>query len=108
MILEDSELITTDWLPRGLIREKQTASSTSSVSAKQEADNSPSSFQLPQGGIDLEDVELSLVRQAIERSAGNQTRASELLGISRDQLRYRLKKIQESQLSDQVDIKLIS
>jgi two-component system response regulator AtoC len=100
MILEDSELITTDWLPRGLIVEKPTASPTSSVAAKQEADSSPSLFQLPTGGIDLEDVELSLVRQAIERSAGNQTRASELLGISRDQLRYRLKKIQESQLSD--------
>jgi DNA-binding protein Fis len=53
-------------------------------------------FQLPKEGIDLERVELSLVRQAMERSGGNQTRAAELLGISRDQLRYRLKKIEES------------
>jgi DNA-binding NtrC family response regulator len=55
------------------------------------------SFQLPEEGIDLERVELSLVRQAMERSGGNQTRAAELLGVSRDQLRYRLKKIEESQ-----------
>ncbi len=34
------------------------------------------------------------MRQAIERSGGNQTRAAELLGISRDQLRYRLKKLE--------------
>jgi DNA-binding protein Fis len=39
---------------------------------------------------------MSLVRQAIERSSGNQTRAAELLGISRDQLRYRLKKLGEN------------
>jgi DNA-binding protein Fis len=34
-----------------------------------------------------------LVRQAVSRSGGNQTRAAELLHISRDQLRYRLKKL---------------
>jgi DNA-binding protein Fis len=39
---------------------------------------------------------MSLVRQALERSNGNQTRAAELLGISRDQLRYRLKKLEDS------------
>jgi DNA-binding protein Fis len=36
------------------------------------------------------------VQQAIERSGGNQTRAAELLGISRDQLRYRLKKLDDA------------
>jgi two-component system response regulator AtoC len=50
-------------------------------------------FTLPAGGLSLEELETSLVRQAVERSGGNQTRAAELLGISRDQLRYRLKKI---------------
>jgi DNA-binding protein Fis len=48
-------------------------------------------------GIDLEQVELSLAPQAMERSGGAQTRAAELLGDSRDQLRYRLKKIEEAQ-----------
>jgi DNA-binding NtrC family response regulator len=51
-------------------------------------------FRLPVGGVSLEAVELALVEQAIERSGGNQTRAAELLGISRDQLRYRLKKLE--------------
>jgi DNA-binding NtrC family response regulator len=55
-----------------------------------------SQFILPSGGIALDEVEMSLVQQAIERSEGNQTRAAELLRISRDQLRYRLKKLEEA------------
>jgi DNA-binding protein Fis len=54
-------------------------------------------FVLPSEGISLNEAELAFVRQAIERSGGNQTRAAELLGISRDQLRYRLKKLDEVQ-----------
>jgi transcriptional regulator with PAS, ATPase and Fis domain len=104
MILEDSDLITDDWLPRGLIRDERTVSATPVVAAPQAAEVAiPSfqlpvtqSFQLPDEGIDLERVELLLVRQAMERSGGNQTRAAELLGVSRDQLRYRLKKIEEA------------
>jgi DNA-binding NtrC family response regulator len=97
MILEDSDLITADWLPRGLVIDERTVSSPPVVAASQTAEIATPSFQLTDEGIDLEKVELSLVRQAMDRSAGNQTRASELLGISRDQLRYRLKKIEESQ-----------
>jgi DNA-binding NtrC family response regulator len=51
-------------------------------------------FPLPADGVELEAVELSLVEQALKRSGGNQTRAAELLRISRDQLRYRLKKLE--------------
>jgi DNA-binding NtrC family response regulator len=51
-------------------------------------------FHLPPEGVQLESVEMSLVKQAMNRSGGNQTRAAELLGISRDQLRYRLKKLE--------------
>jgi transcriptional regulator with PAS, ATPase and Fis domain len=50
---------------------------------------------LPVEGISLDNVEMSLVRQALERSGGNQTKAAELLDISRDQLRYRMKKLEE-------------
>jgi DNA-binding NtrC family response regulator len=95
MILEDSDLITTSWLPRGLIKDERAVAATSI--APQDAQSAPAIFRLPEGGVDLEQVELSLVRQAMERSRGNQTRAAELLGVSRDQLRYRLKKIEESQ-----------
>ncbi|MCZ7626788.1 MAG: helix-turn-helix domain-containing protein [Candidatus Methylomirabilis sp.] len=43
-------------------------------------------------GIDLAAWERSLVEQALRASGGNQTKAARLLGLSRDTLRYRLKK----------------
>ena len=48
--------------------------------------------QLPAHGIDLEQLERSLVVQALERSGWNQTRAAMLLGVNRDQIRYRIEK----------------
>jgi len=85
MILEDSDEITAKYLPRGLAVESRTGSAT--LSSDQ--------MRLPAAGVSLEDVEMSLVRQALEQSQGNQTKAAELLHISRDQLRYRMKKLEE-------------
>ena len=50
------------------------------------------SVELPAGGIDLEQLERSLVIQALQRSGWNQTRAATLLGLNRDQIRYRIEK----------------
>jgi len=47
---------------------------------------------LPPEGIPLDVVEVELARQALSRAGGNLTRAAKLLDISRDQLRYKLKK----------------
>ncbi len=55
-------------------------------------DESPWAFQIPQGGLCLKTLERELVKQALERAAGNQVRAAHLLGISRDAFRTRLKK----------------
>ena len=49
-------------------------------------------FVLPPGGVRWEDVERSLVTQALARAGGNQSRAARLLGLSRDQLRYRMER----------------
>jgi two-component system, NtrC family, response regulator AtoC len=49
-------------------------------------------FELPATGVDLEQLERSLVIQALRRSGGNQTRAGSLLGLNRDQIRYRIEK----------------
>ena len=49
-------------------------------------------FKLPPEGVSIEDVERQLVIQALERSKGNQTHAAQLLGINRDQVRYRIEK----------------
>ncbi len=43
-------------------------------------------------GVDLRRVERLLVERAMEQAGGNQSRAAQLLRISRDQLRYRLQK----------------
>ena len=48
--------------------------------------------ELPATGINLEQLERSLVVQALERSAWNQTKAATLLGLNRDQIRYRIEK----------------
>jgi two-component system, NtrC family, response regulator AtoC len=47
---------------------------------------------LPTGGINLEGLERSLVVQALERAGWNQTKAASLLGLNRDQIRYRVEK----------------
>jgi len=93
LILEDADKITTEYLPGGLLAPARVAQSATAGSNAEPL----ARFVLPQEGISLDEAELSFVRQAIERSGGNQTRAAELLGISRDQLRYRLKKLEEVQ-----------
>ena len=49
-------------------------------------------FVLPATGYSLNELEKSAVRQALELSGGNQTRAAELLHIPRHVLLYRLEK----------------
>jgi two-component system, NtrC family, response regulator AtoC len=50
--------------------------------------------ELPAAGIDLEQLERSLLIQALHRTGWNQTRAATLLGLNRDQIRYRIEKFQ--------------
>ena len=87
-ILEDGEFVTTEHLPFDLTGKSAASSS-----------NSNSLFTLPTGGIALEEVELDLSRQAFEQTGGNLTRAARLLHISRDQLRYRLNKSKDEEVS---------
>jgi two-component system response regulator AtoC len=49
-------------------------------------------FELPAKGVDLEAFERSMVVQALKRAGGNQTKAAALLGLNRDQIRYRIEK----------------
>lgn len=54
-------------------------------------------LHLPLEGMDLPgylaNIERKLVHEALERCQGNQVRAAALLGITRDQLRYRIKQL---------------
>ena len=80
MILED----TSELLPAHLPAEIVPLTEPSAIE--------PCQFQLPQTGLILEEVEREFVRQALELTRGNQTRAARLLGLTRDELRYRAKK----------------
>lgn len=80
-ILEDGDMVTATHLPADMIGAHGDATTRSGAL-----------FTLPADGIPLETVEFELVKQAFERTGGNLTRAAKLLDISRDQLRYKLRK----------------
>ena len=98
MILEEGPKITKAYMPRDVLLSEAAACTSASphcLTAGQALPQESEFVTLPPGGLTLDEVEVSLVRQALARSAGNQTHAAQLLGITRGQLRYRLKKIEE-------------
>jgi two-component system, NtrC family, response regulator AtoC len=52
----------------------------------------PGTAKVDEQGLVLDDVERRLIAEAMERASGNQSKAARMLGVSRDTLRYRLKK----------------
>ncbi len=61
-------------------------------SAKHPSPTPGSVFDLPAGGIVLDDLEADIIRQALAQTRGNRSHAARLLGLSRDTLLYRIKK----------------
>lgn len=65
-------------------------------------------LQFPDNGINLPallgTIEQSFIQEALKRSGGNQVHAAQLLGLSRDKLRYRLADKGSQILRDRVDI----
>ncbi len=49
-------------------------------------------YTLPEHGVNLESLEIDLIKQALGHSRGNKSKAAKLLGLSRDAFLYRLKK----------------
>lgn len=54
--------------------------------------SSTQEYRLPVQGINFYDLERNVLSQALQICRGNQTRAGTLLGLSRDQIRYRMAK----------------
>ena len=77
-MLSSSDLITADDLPEELVSSA--------------AGTAPLWLNLPDEGINLEEVERELISRALERCAGNQTQAARYLDISRRTLIYRMEK----------------
>src|SRR5258706_3994399 len=74
--------------------EIQPADLPAAVRAGLSSRRGPLLLDIPDAGIDLEEVERSLVLKALEKTEGNVSRAARLLGLTRRTLQYRLEKIQ--------------
>jgi len=98
MILEEGSLLKPDDLPFSVASGRSGPVLTDkSASAPVETQPAPGKRRLPplsipEGGTSLEDVEHALVELALQQSHGNQIKAAKLLNISRDALRYKMKK----------------
>jgi len=79
MILEESGYITAASLPIAISRPDGSLAV-------------PAAPEIPTHGLSLEDNERSLLVRALEKTDGNQTQAARLLRITRDTLRYKMKK----------------
>jgi two-component system response regulator AtoC len=98
MVLEESDIIKAEHIQIDAIRLPSEISQASAsnisrtASVAKASEGASSGFDLPDAGVDLEDVEKKLLVQALERARFNQSRAAKLLHISRHALRYRLEK----------------
>ncbi len=87
-ILEEGPSVTLFHLPHDML-----GAGSSGVSG-------PNGIVLPPDGFSLDEVENELCRQAFERTGGNLSRAARLLRITRDQLRYRLRKTHDTAVKE--------
>ncbi|MBW2495602.1 MAG: sigma-54-dependent Fis family transcriptional regulator [Deltaproteobacteria bacterium] len=87
MILENKEYLDLEDLPHALRAPFEGIEGSGLIGRTDTA-----VFQLPDCGYALQDMEREMVRQALEKTEGNQSRAAGLLDISRDSLRYKMRK----------------
>ncbi len=112
MILEEAEYIRPTYLPIQVTGQPQsyetptpvTVPESDTIEASVMVGNSSAPWrplssgrmipvlELPKQGTSLEEVERELVGLALKQTGGNQTHAAKLLDISRDALRYKMKK----------------
>lgn len=75
-------------LPAGPINNETLVNETTSNNEQ----FSPFELKIPSTGFSLYDIEKQIIKQALIKTNNNQTQTSKLLGISRDTLRYKVKK----------------
>ena len=103
MLLEEGTLLKPDDLPFAVAsgRSGTTGGAPTAMEASSSATQEPieggskrrlPALSIPEGGTSLEDIEHALVEMALKQSNGNQIKAAKLLDISRDALRYKMKK----------------
>lgn len=85
MILSPGPVITAENLPWKIKGDRPAAASEAAISQG-------GVITLPDSGVNIDEVERELLVQALTKTEYNQTRAAKMLGLSRDALRYRMKK----------------
>lgn len=80
IILENEETLLLEHLPQEIVGRTVTVST------------GPLNFHIPPEGIDIEEVERELIRQSLELTDGNQSKAAKKLSLGIDAFRYRMKK----------------
>jgi DNA-binding NtrC family response regulator len=81
VVLENDEMIRPEHLPAEVLHHSERA-----------AAKPPPGLTIPDAGLSLEEVERSLIVQALGKAGNNKTLAAKLLGITYDSLRYQVKK----------------
>jgi len=96
VILETMKVLQTDSLPGEIVRLNGGFETTAdqSPTGSQTTNNSVSAddIEIPDEGLSLYGLEKRVIKQALDKAENNQTKASKLLRISRDTLRYKIKK----------------
>jgi DNA-binding NtrC family response regulator len=80
-VLESGDAVLPEHLPRAILNKDEVPTATGGTG-----------FSLPATGLSLDEVERSLIAQALEMSGGNKTKAAKLLDLTYDTLRYQIKK----------------
>jgi transcriptional regulator with PAS, ATPase and Fis domain len=85
VVLGSGALVLQEHLPKEILRMRGEAPPAQAVP--------PGTMILPEGGLSLDELERSLIEQALHRAAGNKALAAKLLGITYDSLRYQARKL---------------
>ncbi|MFZ2223358.1 MAG: sigma-54 dependent transcriptional regulator [Candidatus Deferrimicrobium sp.] len=81
VVLENDEIVRPEHLPAEIAHFRERS-----------ATKPAPGMMIPDTGLSLEEVERSLIVQALEKAGNNKTLAAKLLGMSYDSLRYQVKK----------------
>ncbi|HYG98469.1 MAG TPA: sigma-54 dependent transcriptional regulator [Terriglobales bacterium] len=99
MLLEDDTVLSRKYLPFAVAQQGSTMTAYEVSSARDNGNGAQLAngktlprLSLPEGGTSLEEIERAMVELAMAKANNNQTHAARLLDISRDALRYKLKK----------------
>lgn len=96
VILESMSYLQSESLPGEIVSLSENRMSRSlhseDIPDSVERNHLPFELNIPSEGVSLYEIEKQIILQALETTGYNQTKTSVLLGISRDTLRYKMKK----------------